>query len=69
MQLYDKEYINDQRASFTVVANKNYGPIYGIYIANGPKDTARNLCFAGSSRVSNVMKTDESRTLGTFECT
>lgn len=67
MELYDRTFSDG--ISFVAMANRNYGPVYGIYIANGPKDTARNLCFAGSSRVSNIMKTDESRTLGTFECT
>lgn len=67
MELYDRTFSDG--ISFVAMSNRNYGPVYGIYIANGPKDTARNLCFAGSSRVSNIMKTDESRTLGTFECT
>lgn len=67
MKLYDRTFT--EGASFVAMANRNYGPKYGIYIANGPKDTARNLCFAGSSRISNVMKTDELGTLGIFECT
>lgn len=66
MELYDVTF--GDGVGFFASPNKNYGPVYGIYIANGAKDTARNLCFAGSSRISNVMKTDESRTLGTFVC-
>lgn len=66
MPIYDKTF--RYGVSFNAMGNRNFGPIYGIYIANGPKDTARNLCFAGSSRISNIMNTDESRTLGTFDC-
>lgn len=66
--VYDRSFKGDG-VSFIATANRNYGPIYGIYIANGPKDTARNLCFAGSSRISNIMNTNESRTFGTFVCT
>lgn len=69
INLYDQSFSLNDGVRFFAMANKNYGPVYGIYIANGAKDTARNLCFAGSSRISNVMKTDESRTLGTFDCT
>lgn len=67
MELYDLTFSDG--VGFFALPNRNYGPVFGIYIANGAKDTARNLCFAGSSRISNVMKTDESRTLGTFDCT
>ena len=62
------EKYRNQNAPFFFLANDNYGPVYGVYIANGPKDTARNMCHAGSTRVSNVMKTEESRALGTFIC-
>lgn len=66
--VYNRNFGGDG-ASFIATANRNYGPIFGIYIANGPKDTARNLCFAGSSRISYIMNTNESGTLGTFDCT
>lgn len=67
-EIYDIPSSPTKGVAFKALANRNYGPLYGIYIANGPKETARNMCFSGSTRVGNVMKTDVSGTLGTFEC-
>lgn len=68
MDIYDISFGSMKGVAFYATANRNYGPLYGIYIANGPKETARNMCYSGSTRVGNVMKTDVSGTLGTFEC-
>lgn len=70
MEAFDLEKydVTGRRASFFFRAEKNYGPVYGVYIQNGHRDNARNWCHAGGLNANNVMNTDESRTLGTFSC-
>lgn len=68
MNAFDWDKADNIRAPYFFRAGKNYGPVYGVYIKNGHKDNARNWCNAGGSTGSNIMKTDESRTLGTFRC-